>query len=698
MAFASATLTGGSTSNSHAIEIHAFENSWDVGSNTSRVSAIARLVHTGGSPGSWGGGASWNIERMGAGGGVVKNGVTGYDFRNNLYGWQDLGSGEMTVTHNSDGTGSVTVRASFVSDHLGNASATITIPLTTIPRTSNSSFTGGNTLTAGTAVTINTNRASTSFTHKIEVFFGSISQVLSTNAGASLSWTPPLSFMAQIPNDTQGQGTLRTTTYAGSSYIGVSQFVFTLKAPASLVPTISSLTATDGNPTVASIVGTWVQNLSIFKATVNAAGAQGSTIKTRTFKMNGITVASGGKIAVTSSGNVPVTASVTDSRGRTAAWSGSYNVLAYAPPKVTKAQVRRSNASGTVSDSGTSLRIDLTASVSSLVNGTQRNTLTVRVFTRPVGGSVWTARNVISHSSLAYNTYFVVSGGANYPIDDSFDVRIDVIDKFKTSSAQTVVATARIFMHWSKTGVGIGKFHERGVLDVQGDLYASGHLYTDQELRASSHANIGGNLRLTGTMTSGAVPNARLTELSPGLTISTFNPGPPDNDLNKATSPGYYQAANATLNKPPGMGHGTIEVSNSIGRSTQIAMHPYALDKVWKRWLTTQNGTDWTDWQMVADERWATFLPRSMAAGSVNHGAVPARGGVTVTVTLPSGRFSVAPIIQATAQNAQTLTFAPTSVSASSFSLRASNWLDAASSTGSIGWTAIQMTEGAAAG
>lgn len=318
----------------------------------------------------------------------------------------------------------------------------------------------------------------------------------------------------------------------------MTQFQFTLKAPTTLVPTISGLTAADGNPSVASIVGLWVQNLSIFKATVNAAGVQGSTIKTRTFKMNGITVASGGQIAVTSSGNVPVTASVTDSRGRTAAWSGSYNVLAYAPPKVTKAQVRRSNASGTVSDSGTSLRIDLTASVSSLVNGTQRNTLTVRVFTRPVGGSVWTARNVISHSSLSYNTYFVVSGGANYPIDDSFDVRIDVIDKFKTSSAQTVVATAKIFMHWSKTGVGIGKFHERGVLDVAGVAYFSSHVYAE------------GNFNLSGTMTSGSVPNARLTELSPGLTIASGTPAAPGNDLNNATQTGFYQADGNTANSP----------------------------------------------------------------------------------------------------------------------------------------------------
>jgi len=49
---------------------------------------------------------------------------------------------------------------------------------------------------------------------------------------------------------------------------------------------------------------------------------------------------------------------------------------------------------------------------------------------------------------------------------------IEVTDKFNTSTKNLVVATAAIFMHWSTTGVGIGKYHASGTLDVLGTIYS----------------------------------------------------------------------------------------------------------------------------------------------------------------------------------------------------------------------------------
>ncbi|WP_402843808.1 DUF859 family phage minor structural protein [Microbacterium sp. GXS0129] len=591
---------------------------------------------------------------------------------------------DSTLTHASDGVGSWNVVASGNYDILGATSINVTMRQPTIPRASTATFAGGPAFDAGSAVTINTNRASTAFTHKITYLFGTMSGTIATAAGASVSWTPPLSLLTMIPNATSGTGTIYVTTMNGTAQVGKTETGFTLRAPASVAPTIASLSVADDNPTVASVVGTFVQGLSILRATVNASGAQGSTIKTRKFKMSGTEVNSGGLIPVTAAGNVPITATATDSRNRTANWSGTLTVLGYANPLFSKVLVRRATSAGVISDTGTSLRIDLTCSVTSLVNSTQRNSMTIRVFTRPRGGTSWTARNVIT-GGLSYNSNFVVSGGANYPIDDSFEVRVELADKFNTSAAQSTVATAAVLMHWSKTGVGIGKFHERGTLDVAGAVYATGDITSDTIVRAAEFRGLLGRSYIDG--------------MSPGVNIG--NSGPRLGDLNDATGTGWYgttpDSSQAALNTPPAGHFWNVMVMDNGGRATQYATSPMAPGGVYKRWRVNST-SPFVDWVKVYDENNYVRLPAAMAAGEVAHGAVGGNAGVSVTVTLPSGRFTQTPIIQLTSQSQQTLTLATITRSTTSVSIRVSNWATTASGSGSIGWTAIQMTEGSAAG
>jgi hypothetical protein len=443
----------------------------------------------------FGGGNSWSVSGVWAAGGAFNiSAGTGVS---------TLGSGEFWLNHNTDGSHpaiSLTGAISSSNQFVGSGSGTVTVAVPTIPRASKPKFYNADddvitSFYAGSPVTIKTHRASTAFTHNITWHFGGASGTVATGLPTDMSWTPPLSMLNQIPNGTSGSGYIRTVTRSGSTTIGTYDTAFTLRAPSSVKPTISSLSASDDNPTVASVVGLYVQGLSVLKATVNAAGAYGSTITSRSFKVGSVTAASGGTIPLTSSGTVTVTASATDTRGRVGTFEGSISVLPYTPPQFASAIVRRSTSGGTLDENGTYLRVDLNCAVTSLVNSTQRNSLTIRVFTRPRGGTVWTPRNVINHSALTYNSNFVVSGGGNYPIDESFDVRVEIQDEFITSAAQTVVATSAVLMHWSKTGVGIGKFHEQGTLDVAGDIYAggakvsvAGHTHTGTEVTAATES------------------------------------------------------------------------------------------------------------------------------------------------------------------------------------------------------------------
>jgi hypothetical protein len=407
----------------------------------------------------------------------------GYDFVNGTNFL--IASGQAYIPHNADGTKTLTIEAAADFDLLGATSLSTSVGLPTIPRASQPSISSPTTRDLGTAITINTNRASTSFTHTLTYSYAGATGTIATGVGASYAWTPPLTLAGQIPSATSATCTVTCKTYSGATLIGTKTMTMTLRVPTSVVPTISSLTVSDQNASVVSIVGAFVQNLSVLRATVNAAGVYGSTISASSWSMSGTTIASGGDIPATASGTVALGAATTDSRARTGSWTGNVTVLAYEPPKFNvDPQVRRSTSGGVVApETGTSLRVDLNATVKSLVNTTERNNLTVRVFTRARGGSVWTARNVITQAALTYNSNFVVSGGANYPISDAFEVQIQVQDKFTTAIAQVDVATGAVFMHWSSNGVGIGTYNIAGkALNVLGESLFEGGVEADSLL------------------------------------------------------------------------------------------------------------------------------------------------------------------------------------------------------------------------
>ncbi len=407
-------------------------------------------------------------------GGTKRGGATGLKFDFTGAGPWLLGQGYYEIDHDADGSKSIGLAVVGRYLILGNTQGDAVMALPSIARASVATFTGGSSLTAGAAVTVQTNRAVDTWTHDITWQFGSATGTIGAAVGASVSWTPPLSMLEQIPNGTSGSGFIRVVTKNGSTVIGTRDTAFTLHAGAEVVPTIPNITAADDNATVSSVVGAYVQGLSSIRATVNAQGVHGSTITQRSFSVDGMTSPSGGSIALNAAGARQVTAEATDSRGRKGVFSANINVLAYAPPLVTTATVKRCTAAGVLDENGTSLRVDLAAAVQSLINGTQRNTMTIRAFTRPRGGTAWTARNVINHGSLTYGSSFVISGGANYPVNASFEVRVEVADKFVTAIALADVATSEVYMHWAAQGVGIGKYWERGGLDVLGTVYAEG--------------------------------------------------------------------------------------------------------------------------------------------------------------------------------------------------------------------------------
>lgn len=634
------------------IRLTVTQGSQNIANNTTNAVWSLDLVDT------WG---SWSAQSSGSWT-VNINGTiyTGVVPPYNSHTTTRIASGTTVIPHNADGTKTMGVDAAIGGvDNVGDAGIGVQMMgLTTIPRASDASVSGGWTFTAGSSKTINIARASSSFTHNITYKFGSLSGTIATAAAGSQAWAPPTSLLTQIPNAIRGNGTITVQTKNGSTVIGSKSYTFTLEAGASAIPSITGRTLSEGNSNVASSpISVYIQGESSLKVVITASGYEGSTITSRTFTIDGVTANTGATIDLNTSGTRTVVTTVTDSRGRVATASQTISVVAYAPPQITSMKVRRANSNGTASDSGQYIALEMNASGRSVKSGTtEQNTLKIEIFAKLKSASSWgAAKNVINHTSMTYSRAFsVIGGGATYLAGNSYDVLVKVTDVLNDAQLQMMVNTASIFMHWSNTGVGIGKYHERGVLDVNGHIYGSGNLYID------------------GIMASGKVPNARLEELSPGLTIASGSQTVPGNNCDLAIDTGFYVCSGSTANTPSSTAWYNLIVQNGGSRSTQYASPLMEPGLVYKRWNTTNKyPATWSNWVVVGDER----SPELTISGIASYNAIGQIGGQDVTVALPTNFFPNTNYIVTTGSLGDNrLAFSAVSRTRSSIMFRVSNW------------------------
>lgn len=143
-----------------------------------------------------------------------------------------------------------------------------------------------------------------------------------------------------------------------------------------------------------------------------------------------------------------------------------------------------------------------TTSTGGLDNSTSYNSYTVRTEYKLSSANTWTAWKTETDSSAT-----IISGGWN--VANSYDIRITLADKLNQTVVQASISTAKVLLDFNKDiGVGIGKMHERGVLDVGGDSYFNG------------------KVQFTGGIDYVLIPNGA--------------------DLNNYTTPGFYYSPSNT--------------------------------------------------------------------------------------------------------------------------------------------------------
>ena len=397
--------------------------------------------------------------------------------------WVKIGSTvSKTVTHNANGTKTISLKGFFdsqgLTSKLDNLTVSGNVTLKTIPRAS--SFTlSTSTVTAGsTNMTVNIDRASSSFTHTVQWKLGSHTKSI-TGVGSSASYTIPESWLDAIPNSTSGTGTVTVTTYNGSTKIGSASKSFTVKAASDVVPSFTGITFTRVDGKVPTDWGIYVRTKS--KVTVKitgAAGVYGSTIKSYSISGGGYsgTAASLTTGFLNTAGTVTFTAKITDSRGRTATKTASITVTDYAPPVLSSVAGFRCDSAGTEQDDGN--YISLTANFSGSVLG-GKDPVTGEYRYKVEGGD-WSGFSPLVSGEPAV---FAATG------DATFTVQVQVSDTFSSFTQDIVVNSIRFIMDFKAGGTGIA-FGKAAEYDDTLDCNWEGHFRKNVQVDGSLSVGI----------------------------------------------------------------------------------------------------------------------------------------------------------------------------------------------------------------
>ena len=443
------------------------QSSQDVAANTSKVRIVWKTTQTGESRNGYTRKAYYYVS---VNGGAETKYTISYTLPQNAT--KTLVDKTITVNHKADGKGTVKVRTWMDTDiSAGVIEQTKTLTLDTIPRATQHTLSASS-ADMGAKVTIDCPRAASGFTHDLayKIPGDDYYIAIDTGVGTSYSWTVPDRATA-IPNDTSVQMTVRCITKSGSTTIGTKYAYITAKVPASVIPTISSVTTAETVSGLAAQFGAYVQTKSKLKATIKAAGAKGSTIKeySSTFAGKTYTGSSWTSDTLATSGTLTIKTRVKDSRGRWSAYKETtVTVVAYSKPQIKALTVYRCDSTGKAADDGTYLALAYNYSVAS-VGGKNTAAATVK-YKRSTAADY--NDTLLELTALSGNTT-VKPKSPTFSVDYTYDLQLTVEDWFGATavSAATLPSDKVILdIKADGLGIGLGKTAEQDGIDFGWDI------------------------------------------------------------------------------------------------------------------------------------------------------------------------------------------------------------------------------------
>lgn len=388
----------------------------------------------------------------------------------NCYQGTVLASGTKTITHNSDGSRSFTIKVEAgIYQWAINCSGSSTFTLNTIARASSISSAGN--VTLGNACSIKWTPASTSFYYKIKFVLGSWNYTTSaihpntTSAYTYSSYKIPLDVAKQLPSATSGTMTAYLYTYSSSAcstQIGsTANKTFTVTIPSTVVPTLSTVTASIVNSN--SVINSWgiaVAGYTKVKVEATASGSYSSTISSFAISggysttQNGTSLSYTGGV-ITSSGSKTFTVVAKDSRTRSSASKTTSAITFYAYSKPTVSSI-------TAERSSTDAKKVIIKANWSYASVNSKNSVTVNLQYKKSSSSSWT-----TYGSIAKNTNVTLT--TDFDETSSYNFRITITDALGNKAQdEAFVSTISVLLDFRAggKGLGVGKIAESDAMEV----------------------------------------------------------------------------------------------------------------------------------------------------------------------------------------------------------------------------------------
>ena len=315
------------------------------------------------------------------------------------------------------------------------------------------------TMNLGETVTVTINRiiadSTTSLTYKIG---DTILKTIDLETGTTDSYKALATVGGNFPNALTGTLVIEATTSKDGTTYGVITTTVVLTIPENGAPLL--------NCGVGQVWGSDVPSSAKLSAFVQSrTGAMlngqfiaqyGASTAKLVFKIEGVEyekdmaglpqTSISGPSAITGSGTIPWSATLTDSRGLSTTRTGSITVLPYSAPKIQSFSVSRADENGKTIIDGTYAYISLQASVSSLVvSNVEKNALSFHVEYKKADETDWTVCDTVTGSGVSgtFSGLLMKNGAAISDFDDlsGYSFRAVVSDIYGSSAAQDEMPT-----------------------------------------------------------------------------------------------------------------------------------------------------------------------------------------------------------------------------------------------------------------
>ena len=315
------------------------------------------------------------------------------------------------------------------------------------------------TMNLGETVTVTINRiiadSSTSLTYKIG---DTVLKTIDLETGTTDSYKALATVGGNFPNALTGTLVIEATTSKDGTTYGVITTTVVLTIPENGAPLL--------NCGVGQVWGSDVPSSAKLSAFVQSrTGAMlngqfiaqyGASTAKLVFEIEGVRyekdmaglpqTSISGPSAITGSGTIPWSATLTDSRGLSTTRTGSITVLPYSAPKIQSFSVSRADENGKTIIDGTYAYISLQASVSSLVvSNVEKNALSFHVEYKKADETDWTVCDTVTGSSISgtFSGLLMKNGAAISDFDDlsGYSFRAVVSDIYGSSAAQDEMPT-----------------------------------------------------------------------------------------------------------------------------------------------------------------------------------------------------------------------------------------------------------------